>query len=1042
MPKLSTTPKSLRPFLAHGVDLDWGGGGGQARGECPFCSSAKFYVALETGKWDCLSGDSRILTRKGYRPIRELAGTQVELLSHMGWRTAPVRSGGVQEVFAIRLVRDQREKMVKATARHRWLLKDGGEVMTKDLIAGMKLRGVVAPRLPDSAADPEGIRHGLMFGDGNNGHIQLWGPKTGLLKYLRATTVAELGETENGVKGIRVNGQNKEYRNLPTLDCSDEYLLGFLQGYFATDGTASGQQCIDSKNETALEFVREAAARVGIATSPVSAYWLKGFPGHEGYCYRVAFHRSTLHPDFMLRDDHREALTRTKAWGGVPRLAWRVVSVESVGREEVYCAVVDGPETFALDDNLLTGNCKVCGEKGNALSFLGLVWDRGVTNPPELAALAGNRGLLSPETLTAWGVRQSPITREWIVPGWSPSGKLCQLYRYVPHPVTGKMVLLATPEFQHGLFAPVGFQHGPPREELHLLEGPWDAMAYWEALGVSKAGESGLVPTGNPEASLLTETEVRATPGASVLPDGWVSAFGGKRVALFFDSDHPKPNPVTKKLQPPAGLSGMKRVVQALSRNPEKPAEVRYLHWGDDGYDPERPSGFDVRDFLKTAPSPGARVKRVEELRLMLAEVPPSWVPGRAVSSAPGKVQVDTLPCSSWATLVNQWRKAMKWIDGLDRSLACMLASIASVETRGDQLWFKIIGPASCGKSVLAEAVSINEKYIKAVSTIRGFHSGYQADREGSIDSSLVAQLKNKTLVIKDGDTLLAQENLRQILSEARDIYDRVSRTSYRNQMSKDYKGINMTWLLLGTSSLRAIDSSELGERFLDSVVIEDIDPVQERDVALRVAFRAASEVGMIADGKLDTQDSPEMVLAKRLTGGYIDWLKENVHRKVAEIPDEEETMLRIVEMATFISYLRARPSDRQKEKAQREMCYRLTSQLVRLAKMLAVVLNRPSIDEEILRRVNRVALDTARGRTLEIVHCLRAAKEAGLVLGSVALYTGHAEDEEKQLLKFLRKIGVVETYSPKLTGGLSNRPKWRLTSTLAKLYDSVAVPF
>src|SRR5690606_35550052 len=136
------------------------------------------------------------------------------------------------------------------------------------------------------------------------------------------------------------------------------------------------------------------------------------------------------------------------------------------------------------------------------------------------------------------------------------------------------------------------------------------------------------------------------------------------------------------------------------------------------------------------------------------------------------------------------------------------------------------------------EAISVNQDYVVAKSTIRGFHSGFKTDGNGEEDNSLIDQIRDKTLVTKDGDTLLQSPNLGQILSEARDLYDSTSRTHYRNKMSRDYAGVRMTWLLCGTSSLREIDQSELGERFLDCVLMDDIDDELEDAILWRVANR------------------------------------------------------------------------------------------------------------------------------------------------------------------------------------------------------------
>lgn len=55
MPKASdSTPQQLRPYLFHGVDLNWKDGDKEAIGDCPWCGkSNKFYVDIETGKYQC-----------------------------------------------------------------------------------------------------------------------------------------------------------------------------------------------------------------------------------------------------------------------------------------------------------------------------------------------------------------------------------------------------------------------------------------------------------------------------------------------------------------------------------------------------------------------------------------------------------------------------------------------------------------------------------------------------------------------------------------------------------------------------------------------------------------------------------------------------------------------------------------------------------------------------------------------------------------------------------------------------------------------------
>jgi len=312
---------------------------------------------------------------------------------------------------------------------------------------------------------------------------------------------------------------------------------------------------------------------------------------------------------------------------------------------------------------------------------------------------------------------------------------------------------------------------------------------------------------------------------------------------------------------------------------------------------------------------------------------------------------------------VGAWGEAVLWTDGLDHGLASMLASIASTKAVGDQLWLKILGPASSGKSILCEALSTNTDHILAKSTIRGFHSGFNATGNEEEDNSLLAQLGDRTLITKDGDTLLQTPNLQQILSEARDIYDGVSRTHYRNRMSKDYVGKRMTWLLCGTSSLKKIDSSELGERFLDCVIMDRIDTELEDRVLWKVANRANENVNLETTEDLETHDEPSMANAKQLTGGYVDYLRGNAATELPLIGFSATHLRQCMSLGKFVSYMRARPSFLQEELVEREFAARLTSQLTRLGKCLAFVLNKKEVDWEVMGRVKRIALDTSRGR-------------------------------------------------------------------------------
>ena len=428
----------------------------------------------------------------------------------------------------------------------------------------------------------------------------------------------------------------------------------------------------------------------------------------------------------------------------------------------------------------------------------------------------------------------------------------------------------------------------------------------------------------------------------------------------------------------------------------------------------------------------------LQALLAKLLPVPDSWSTSTSTPKAEGSI--DCLPCDNYAELVIAWRKALRWTDGLDHALAAMLASISSTKVVGDQLWLKVVGPAACGKSTLCEALSTNTKYVVAKSTIRGFHSGYRLEedgRKGGSDCSLIPTIRDKTLVTKDGDTLLQSPNLSQILSEARDLYDTTARTSYRNAMSHDYSGVRMTWILCGTASLRQIDSSELGERFLDVVIMEGIDDELEDEVLWRVANRANRNMGIEANGKPETQYEPELAEAMRRTGGYVTWLREHAVENMAAIETPTWALRRCMRLGKFVAYLRARPSRYQEETAEREFAARLVSQLTRLAKCLALVLNLSEVDEQVMQRVRRVALDTGRGQTLTLMRYLHDVKPEKATARKLGLLMNTTEERAKSLLRFLRSIEAVESHTQKIRG-YCEVLLWRLAPRVRDLYEEV----
>ncbi|MDA8317335.1 MAG: hypothetical protein M0010_19525, partial [Actinomycetota bacterium] len=112
----------------------------------------------------CLRGDTRLLTKGGLVPIRDLAGLDFEVWNGKSWSRSTAWNTGVKQVFEVRL---SNGATIAATANHVFATADGDEVPVAGLL-GRKVR--LLPGTEWEGADPysydEAFLLGFLQGDG------------------------------------------------------------------------------------------------------------------------------------------------------------------------------------------------------------------------------------------------------------------------------------------------------------------------------------------------------------------------------------------------------------------------------------------------------------------------------------------------------------------------------------------------------------------------------------------------------------------------------------------------------------------------------------------------------------------------------------------------------------------------------------------------------------------------------------------------------------------------------------------------------------
>lgn len=249
-----------------------------------------------------------------------------------------------------------------------------------------------------------------------------------------------------------------------------------------------------------------------------------------------------------------------------------------------------------------TFRCAVCNKAGNQYSYIRKLHEDSLKATPEkeYETLAAERKLLSGKSLKAWGVCKSILNGKWLLPGYSADGSLNNLYQYIYN--GERKLLLPTATMKHQMFGRHLYDDSKPL--VYLCEGVWDSISLWEVLGSCKSVEGegvSLVRTSNAASSLLSESNVLGIPGAMVFDKSWCSLLSGKTVIFMCQNDHPHKNLKTGEDSPPASYSGMTRIAKMLAAEKSPPNGMLYLYWGENGFDLNFPSGFDVRDDLTHA---------------------------------------------------------------------------------------------------------------------------------------------------------------------------------------------------------------------------------------------------------------------------------------------------------------------------------------------------------------------------------------------------------------------------------------------------------
>ena len=352
---------------------------------CPIVPTTNsFALASGIHSHNCVAYDTMILTREyGSVNIGDVSEQDVHLLDGNGdWVKCHIHDHGIQETINVNFYGGFEKICIRSTMEHGWVEKDTKRLIyTKEFVEnnGYNTHDVLIDHLvPRKAIENQqdyqrGVVHGLIYGDGtersknsrsfglrvcsNHECIEKW-----LTGYSKTYPPSNNGDPQYYLSCMWCDLKALPENPGESLD----YLLGFLRGWFATDGCVSKVPTPTICGDRAeYEWIKKWGPLVGWQ---VRKYTKLVETTNFGIRKKISLNihlkkNSMIADDFLVAKHYDRWLKRKDEY----QTSWRVYSRGRLNKprqdftrrqmERVYCPVVPTTHTFALSCGITTQNC-------------------------------------------------------------------------------------------------------------------------------------------------------------------------------------------------------------------------------------------------------------------------------------------------------------------------------------------------------------------------------------------------------------------------------------------------------------------------------------------------------------------------------------------------------------------------------------------------------------------------------------------------------------------------------------------------------------
>lgn len=305
----------------------------------------------------CVTGETEVLTRQGYRRIDSLVGESIEVWNGQEWSEVQPKVTGYNQTV-VRVTLDNGQSLT-CTPYHKFITREG-LVQAEDLIAGQQLERMRYPVIEYGVSLADAYSQGFYQGDGesNSKHMKLYGEKRHLLNEL-----AVVGKKDNDDYQRVTFTCELEPKGFVPIQYDVLSRLDWLAGYCDADGTVTQDKAIQitSVDKQLLLTIQKMLTTLGCHSrvSPGRPDRTQNMPGGVYDCkatFRLLIGAVQIQALKRLGFRPRRLNIEGSPNRDASRFV-RVMSVEYIGTEDqVYC--FNEPSLHqGCFDGVITGQC-------------------------------------------------------------------------------------------------------------------------------------------------------------------------------------------------------------------------------------------------------------------------------------------------------------------------------------------------------------------------------------------------------------------------------------------------------------------------------------------------------------------------------------------------------------------------------------------------------------------------------------------------------------------------------------------------------------